>query len=425
MRKGIRLFGNIICFLLVVAFCCLSGNTKMTLYSLADSSTAGTASSNNGRLTSGSIQEKEGQIAEAEKEKEALKGNISNLQQIKKDLESKKKDLKVYVEQLDATLKEIEQKIADLKVQIANKETELLQTQEELAAAQEKEENQKESMISRIRLMYERGGSNLFDTLLTSQSLGEFLNRADFIESVMSYDHAKWEEYMENRKLIALCEQELELEKEILNQSRENVEEEQRNLELLIAQKHQDIVAYESDINNKEQAIREYEQLIAEQDAEIEALEKAIEEEKKKLLESNQELLKYDGGTFKFPLASYTRISDDYGMRMHPTLKVEKFHNGVDFAAPAGTAIYAAYDGKVVAATYSATMGNYVMIDHGNSLYTIYMHASALYVSRGDIVVKGESIAAVGSTGRSTGNHLHFGVRKDGAYVSPWNYLSR
>ena len=115
----------------------------------------------------------------------------------------------------------------------------------------------------------------------------------------------------------------------------------------------------------------------------------------------------------------------DYGNRIHPTLGIEQFHNGVDFAAPKGTAIYAAYDGQVVAATYSNTMGNYVMLDHGGGLYTIYMHASALYVSKDDIVVRGETIAAVGSTGRSTGNHLHFSVRKDGAYTSPWNYLSQ
>ena len=92
-------------------------------------------------------------------------------------------------------------------------------------------------------------------------------------------------------------------------------------------------------------------------------------------------------------------------------------------AAPGGSPILAAYNGTVVAAAYSSTMGNYVMIDHGDNLYTIYMHASALYVSRGQNVVKGERIAAVGTTGRSTGNHLHFSVRLNGSYVSPWNYL--
>ena len=155
------------------------------------------------------------------------------------------------------------------------------------------------------------------------------------------------------------------------------------------------------------------------------ALEEMIAEEKKTLLASSGVVLTYDGGAFKFPVASYTRVSDDYGMRIHPTLHGEKFHNGVDLASPKGTAIYAAYDGVVVAATYSGTMGNYVMIDHGDGLYTIYMHASALYVEKDDIVVRGETIAAVGSTGRSTGNHLHFSVRLNGTYISPWNYISK
>ena len=79
----------------------------------------------------------------------------------------------------------------------------------------------------------------------------------------------------------------------------------------------------------------------------------------------------------------------------------------------------------IIAIGGGSSMGNYVMLDHGGGLYTIYMHASALYVSKDDIVVRGETIAAVGSTGRSTGNHLHFSVRKDGAYTSPWNYLSQ
>ena len=108
---------------------------------------------------------------------------------------------------------------------------------------------------------------------------------------------------------------------------------------------------------------------------------------------------------------------------MHPTLGVQQFHNGVDMAAPSGSAILAAYDGEVVAAAYSSTMGNYIMIDHGDGLYTIYMHASSLGVSKGQMVARGEQIAAVGSTGRSTGPHLHFGVRLNGSYVSPWNYL--
>ena len=112
-----------------------------------------------------------------------------------------------------------------------------------------------------------------------------------------------------------------------------------------------------------------------------------MEADKAKLEEEYK--VKYDGGMFQMPCPGYTRISDDYGSRMHPILNVEKFHNGVDFAAPSGSPILAAYDGRVVAATYNSSMGNYVMIDHGDGLYTIYMHASKLYVSSGQTVTKG------------------------------------
>ncbi len=376
-------------------------------------------------ITSDSIREKQDQISQAQKERETMKSNLSNLEQIKKDLETQKSNLKNYVAQLDQNLSEIEQNIAELKSKITAKEEEITQTQAQLDAALEQEETQKAAMIRRIRIMYEKGDSYILDMMLKAESFSDFLNRADFMDLVMAYDRQQWKEYVENRKYIELCKEELETEKQILDEAKAGVEQEQANMEALIAQKNQDISAYESDISNKEQAIKEYKQSIADQDAEIAALEAAIAAEKKKILESSGTVLTYDGGVFKFPLASYTRISDDYGNRIHPTLGIEQFHNGVDFAAPKGTAIYAAYDGEVVAATYSSTMGNYVMIDHGGGLYTIYMHASALYVSKGDIVVRGETIAAVGSTGRSTGNHLHFSVRKDGAYTSPWNYLSQ
>ena len=359
-------------------------------------------------ITSDSIRNKQDQIKQAEKEREQMKSNLSNLEQIKKDLETQKTNLKNYVAQLDQNLSQIEQNIADLKNKITAKE-----------------ENQKNAMIRRIRIMYEKGDSYILDMMLKAESFSDFLNRADFMDLIMAYDRQQWKDFMENRKYIELCKEELEAEKAILDEAKAGVEQEQANMEALIDQKNRDITAYESDITNKEQAIKEYKQSIADQDAEIAALEAAIAAEKKKILEASGTVLTYDGGTFKFPLATYTRISDDYGNRIHPTLGIEQFHNGVDFAAPKGTAIYAAYDGQVVAATYSNTMGNYVMLDHGGGLYTIYMHASALYVSKDDIVVRGETIAAVGSTGRSTGNHLHFSVRKDGAYTSPWNYLSQ
>lgn len=387
--------------------------------------TVSAAGTNMSSITSDSIREKEEQIQQAQKEKEALQNGLTNLQAIKKDLETRKANLKEYVAQLDKSLMEMEQNIAELNQQISAKQEEISQNQKELEAALEREENQKESMVIRIRFAYETGTPQLTELLLKASGFGDFLNTADYVERVMAYDQRMLQDYVTIREYVELCRDELELEKQILDQAKYNVELEQQNLEELIEQKSRDIISYESDINNKTNAIKEYEAELKAQDAEIAALEAAIAEEKKKIIASNGTVLTYDGGMFKFPLATYTRISDDYGLRIHPTLGVEQFHNGVDFAAPKGTAIYAAYDGVVAAAAYSGSMGNYVMIDHGDGLYTVYMHASALYVEKDDIVVRGETIAAVGSTGRSTGNHLHFSVRLNGAYASPWNYLSQ
>ena len=372
-------------------------------------------------ITSESIREKEEQISKIKEEKDTLKSSLSNLKDIKKELEKQKNNLRAYVQQLDNNLAIIEKNIADLNDKIQAKEGEIQQAEIDLEAAFEKEENQKESTIACIRLMYEAGEPSIIDMILEAKGLGEFLNRADYVEKVYAYGNQMWQNYKAAREYVELCKEQLELEKEILDETKESVVIEQRNLEELIEQKNRDIIAYDSDINNKEKAIREYEEEIRAQEEEIKLLEQAVAEEKKKLLASM--VITYDGGMFKFPLATYTRISSDYGTRPHPTLGVDHFHNGVDFASPKGTTIYAAYDGKVVAATYSASMGNYVMIDHGSGLYTIYMHASALYVKKDDVVVKGDTIAAVGSTGRSTGNHLHFSVRLNGAYVSPWEYL--
>lgn len=383
------------------------------------------AAASSSGVTSDSIKDKMNQISKAQDLKKDLQGTLSDIKKMKEELEAKKSNLKSYVAELDKQLGSIEKNISDLKIKITQKEEEIVQTEKELEQALATEQNQYESMKTRIKFIYEQGDTYFFDILLTAGSFGDFLNKADYVEKLFAYDRKMWEEYQLNRELVELCKQQLELDKEILDETKKGVEQEQANMESLINQKNKDITSYESDINNKEQAIKEYEEEIKAQNELIADLEAAVAEEKRRILANSGKVLTYDGGVFKFPMATYTRISDEYGNRIHPTLGVQQFHNGVDFAAPKGTAIYAAYDGVVVAATYSTTMGNYVMIDHGDNLYTIYMHASALYVEKGAAVARGDTIAAVGSTGRSTGNHLHFSVRLNGGYVSPWNYLSQ
>ena len=187
-------------------------------------------------ITSDSIRDKQDQIKQAEREREQMKSNLSNLEQIKKDLETQKTNLKSYVAQLDRNLSQIEQNIADLKNKITAKEEEITQTQAELDTALEKEENQKDAMIRRIRIMYEKGDSYILDMMLKAESFSDFLNRADFMDLIMAYDRQQWKDFMENRKYIELCKEELEAEKAILDEARAGVEQEQANMEALIEQ---------------------------------------------------------------------------------------------------------------------------------------------------------------------------------------------
>ena len=372
-------------------------------------------------LTNDSIKQKEAEINKAKDEKKALQSGLTNVKEIKKQLEKSKAELADYVEELDAELVAIQNKINDLKNLITEKEEEIDQKAQELTEALSVQQAQYEAMKSRIKFMYEKGDSLSLELLFGSDSFGDMLSKAEYIEMLSAYDRRMLDEYVAYAEYVALCKQSLEEEKEVLDEAKAAVEEEEASLNELIEAKEQEMYRVSGDIQNKEAAIREYEADIAEQNDAIKALEAAVAEERRKL--AAEQGRKYDGGMFTWPAPSYTRISDEYGNRMHPTLGIQKFHNGIDMAAPGGSAILAAYNGKVVAADYNGSMGNYIMIDHGDSLYTIYMHASALYVSKGAEVSKGDKIAAVGSTGRSTGNHLHFSVRLNGNYVNPRNYL--
>ena len=362
------------------------------------------------------IAKKKEEISQAKEERKKLQSGLSDIKKLVQELEKSKTSLKNYVKELDGQLTTIGEKIDELKFLIAEKEEEIEKIKEELKLAIEVEEKQYEEMKIRIKFMYEKGDQFYLDMIMGAASFGDMINKVEYVEAISAYDRGKLNEYEENRMFIEVVKEQLEEEEAALQEAKEAVEIEQSNLELLIDNKNKEITAYESDIATQEQAIKEYEEYIREQDQMIAALEKALKE-----MEGSKRT--YDGGMFKWPAPSYTRISDSFGWRHHPILNKQQFHNGVDMAAPGGSPILAAYDGTVVSAGYSSTMGNYIYLNHGSGLVTIYMHASALYVSVGQDVNKGDKIAAVGTTGRSTGNHLHFGVRLNGSYVDPMGYF--
>lgn len=370
-----------------------------------------------------SIEQKKKEIEAAQGQKKELQSGLTDVKSVIASLEKTKSDLAAYVSELDVTLTAIQTKIMELTELISQKEIEITQTKAELDEAIATEQRQYESMKKRIKNMYERGDSFYFETVFSAKSFGDMINRADYVERLTSADKRLLDQFKTTREYVETCKRQLEAEQELLEEAKVEVEAEQASLQTLIAEKKQQISVYEADISNQEQLVKAYEAEMKARDDEIKALEADVKAQQEALEKAGRKN-SYDGGVFAWPAPSYTRISDEYGMReIHPIYKTQKFHNGIDMAAPGGSPILAAYDGTVVAASYSSSMGNYIMIDHGDNLYTIYMHASALYVQSGQQVSRGEKIAAVGTTGNSTGNHLHFGVRLNGEYVNPRNYL--
>lgn len=397
------------------------------------SQTSGQGDSKGGSVaapTSVAVRKANQEVDNAKEEKETMKQGLDAAKQMLSDLKTMEETVSSHVQQLDVELGGVNQQLVDLQTQLQDKIAQVEKIEAEVGKARRTEEKQYNDMKVRIKYMYEEGNDQLLTMFLASESMADFLNKADYVVSVSKYDRDMLNEFERIRKEVEDLEAKLVKEQEELEAQQETTKKKIAAIEMLVEAKELELDTVKGQIDNKEQQIKEYEEAIAEQDRVIKELEETVrlaeaaankgDSDGSKTVTKRQS---YDGGMFTWPCPGYTRISDEYGMRMHPTLMVEKFHNGLDLAAPAGTDILAAYDGTVVAADYNESMGNFVMIAHGDSLYTIYMHASALYVSTGDSVSKGQCIAAVGTTGRSTGNHLHFGVRRNGEYVDPMEYL--
>lgn len=364
-------------------------------------------------------------VDSAKEEKENMQKGLDAAKQMLADLEGMKSDVENYVKELDTELTSVTAELVALQEQLQDKIAEIEQTKADIEAAKAVEEKQYEDMKVRIKYMYEQGNTQYAAIILGSESIADFLNKADYVSSISEYDRDMLAKYEETRKGIEELEAQLVIEQEELEAQEKSTKDKADAIEVLVSAKEAELQTVNGQIASKEELIKEYEADIEEQNRVISELEAAARQAAEAAAKAGGSTQTYDGGVFAWPCPNYTRISSPFGYRMHPTLGVEKFHNGVDLAAPAGSPILAAYDGTVISAAYNASMGNYVMISHGNNIYTIYMHASALYVSSGQKVSKGETIAAVGTTGRSTGNHLHFGVRVNGSYVDPMGYISK
>ena len=359
-----------------------------------------------------SLQEAQDEKAQLEKALKEAQSTIEDLRDAKGDIESK-------VTELNQQLIDISARITDLENQLTAKSEDIQETKDELAGAKEREAQQYADMKVRIQFMYENGQTSYLEALLSSRNISEFLNSADYIAQIQSYDRQKLTEYQDTVESIVNLEAQLEQEYTDLEALKSTVESNKATVAAMMRQKESELADISGDIEDAQSDADYYAAEIQAQEELIAAIKRAEAEKAAAGVEEHP----YTGGAFRWPCPSSTRVTSDYGTRVSPMSGASSNHKGIDIGASAGADIIAAADGTVTAASYSSAAGNYVMIDHGGGLYTVYMHASALLVSPGQTVSAGDVIAKVGSTGISTGSHLHFGVSLNGSYVSPWSYL--
>lgn len=376
-----------------------------------------------------------------------LKDEAGDIQDELDELESLKNDIDAYITEIDSDLNEVSMSIYNLELEYDDVEEKLEDTQKKLAEQQESVDEQYASMKLRIQFMYENGDTEYISMLFGSTDLSDFLNNVEYVSELAAYDRQMLVKLEETLQAIEESEQELLAYEDELETLIAEKNAEQEKLETLLAAKEEELENYNTQIASAEDELSDVQSEIAAQQEELKMLEeaesrhKAEEESSRKAAaaaaatsSSSSSTASSDGGStstgtvsssgFIWPCPSSHSISSYFGNRESPTAGASSYHQGIDIRASYGSAIVAAASGTVEWANYSSSAGYWIGIYHGNGTYTVYMHCSSLLVSAGATVSQGQTIALVGSTGYSTGNHLHFGVRINGTYVNPLNYVS-
>ena len=419
-------------------------------------------------------------LSEAKDKKAKLEQSLAQAEALIDELSSSQDAAEDKITELNKQLSDISDQITTLQNQLADKNQQILVSQDAVNAARETVNAQYAEMKKRIQFMYENGQTTVLEMMLTSGSLADFVNMAEYFSKVTVYDRDKLTEYENSVAELSNAEETLEKEYEELQAMKEEVEQDQEAAASMLSRKESELASISGNLDEAEQLAQSYEAevqaqnevLAAIQAAEAERLaQEAAEAAARKEEEEKQAQQVADAGNessagnttnnsgsgnnssspdgnsnassgnssgstsgsgssstaptggFVWPVPASRVISSDYGYREVPIAGAGANHNGIDIAAPYGSSVLAAADGKVITSRLSTTAGNMIIIDHGGGVYSVYMHNSARLVSVGDRVTAGQTIAQVGSTGLSTGNHLHFGVSVNGVYVNPWNYL--
>ncbi len=354
--------------------------------------------------------------------------SVSDMQSELDDITAKKEKLEKELESIagkkDAVLEQkalVDQQINELNEEanllesvVDNLKDELKVSEKRLEEAEDSLEENTEHAKKRIRAMYELGDTSYLSIILSSASLHDFITRVELVKQMAAYD----------RQVI-----------DALTATKNTIEEETKAIELKKEKQQNALNSLENNVSSLKKKQSQSDSLIEsfnkKTEANLAAIEKAEAAEKELQAEiraalANSSNETFVGGAYQWPVSGYYSITDKFGMRTHPTTGVYKMHTGVDIAGSGirNKPILAANSGTVLKAGWHTAYGNYVVIDHGGGCSTLYGHANRLNVSAGQKVTRGDVIAYVGSTGYSTGPHLHFEIYENGEYKNPLSFFN-
>ena len=363
-------------------------------------------------------------IQDAQDNRDEAQENKEDAQNVLDDLEERQNVLMNEVAELDQQVSDIQSKITTKEEEAAALDTEIDETKTKLAAARVQEDNQYAAMMKRIQYLYENGEVEYIDTLMSSASFTDMLNKKEYVEQITSYDQKMLNALIQTREDIQEYETTLENDLKEVESVKADLEAQKTNLDDVISAKNAKISEYSTDIDAQKALVQKYQ----------DEMEKAEEQIARYQQQSSgnggsnggsdsPQYYTPSGGSFMWPATQGSSVSSYFGPRTSPTPGASTYHKGIDIPCPAGSDIVASAAGTVVISQYSSSAGYYIMIDHGNGISTVYMHNSQLLVSVGQSVEQGQVIAKAGSTGYSTNPHCHFGIMINGTYVNPLDYL--
>ena len=398
-----------------------------------------------GSLIFGAVSSIRAQAA-SQSELNQLKEKQQSLQQKQKEIQSKINSLE-YEQSSALAKKEVLDEKVDLTQQEINnvnnqidEHNELIKIKKkEIVKAQEEEDKQWELYKDRIRVMEENGTISYFAVIFGATSFSDLLSRIDFVSEIIEYDEIVYKQLIAAKEATIAAKESLEEEKKGLEDSKAELETLESELQAQVEEASALLKQMEDDLAEYQKLNDEAEEAESKVAKEIDEMVEELERQEKAAREAEEQRKNNGGGSggggggggsavtatgsFIWP-ASSVYITSEFGTRIHPITGKYKFHAGVDIGASYGTNVRAADGGNVITSAYDSSYGNYVVIYHGNNKTTLYAHMSQRYVSAGDTVSQGDVIGLVGSTGSSTGPHLHFEIRIDGSCVNPLQYFS-